>query len=166
MTTRLTMLLALALAGLALAPTASARQERPLNADLVGVFEFGPCPAGAPTGASCLSDQVSGAISNFGDSTGKFDVVIDTLAIGSDGCSPAEKHGSFVSTRGDRLDVTATGKYCWATSTATYAFTITGGSGRFAAASGSGTWLVPAPREFDGTGGVGDEYLRGTIVRR
>jgi hypothetical protein len=154
----------LALSLLVLAPVARAAVERPLTADLVGAFTFGGCPAGAPVGALCLHDSVSGQISYLGGSTGEFDVVIDTAAAGADGCAPANKVGSFVAANGDRLDVTARGTYCFPTSVATYAYTVTGGSGCLAGATGTGTWLVPPPTTLSPMGGVGDEHLRGTIA--
>jgi hypothetical protein len=50
---------------------------------------------------------------------------------------------------------------------ARYSYTVTGGTGRFREASGSGSWLVPAPAVFDpATGtGQGDEILDGTLRR-
>jgi hypothetical protein len=153
-----------AISSLALVAPASAAVTRPLNGDLVGTFAFGGCPAGSPAGALCLHDSVAGPISELGRSTGEFDVLINTAASGPDGCAPADKRGFFVAENGNRVEVTAHGSYCLATSTANYAFTVTGGSGRFAGATGTGSWLVPPPSSLSGTGGVGDERLRGTIT--
>lgn len=154
----------LVLSAISLAFLASAAVGRPLRADLTGAFTFGACPASAPAGATCLHDHVSGQISYLGRSTGEFDVVIDTAAGGVDGCAPITKHGFFIAASGDRLDVSAQGRYCFATLAATYTYSITGGSGLFNGATGTGTWLVPRPTTFKGTGGVGDEHLRGTIA--
>jgi hypothetical protein len=161
----------LALSVLAIAPPATKAVERPLTADLVGAFAFGACPASAPPSALCLHDSVRGPISDLGPSTGEFDVVIDVAASGANGCAPAKKRGFFIANNGHRrnrhrLDVTARGSFCFATSVATYVFTVTGGNGRFARATGTGTWLVPPPKSLNGTGGEGDEYLRGTIAYR
>ena len=161
-----TVLALLALMGLWLAGAAvlaSTARAAELEGDLVGAFEFGPCPAGSPTGALCLHDSVRGSLSPLGPITGEFDVVIDAAASGPDGCSPADKQGSLVVASGARVDVVASGRYCFATSAADYRFTITGGSGQFAEATGKGAWAVPAPREFNGTSGEGDEHLQGTI---
>jgi hypothetical protein len=149
---------------LALATPATAAVERPLSADLLGKFAFGECPAGAPTGARCLRDRVSGPISYLGQSTGDFEVVIDAAATGADGCAPTSKRGSFVAADGGRLDLVAHGRYCFATSATTYVYTATGGSGRFAGATGTGSYVVPPPRTFNGTSGEGEEHLRGTIA--
>lgn len=149
---------------LAVAPVASAAPERPLRASLVGVFAFGACPAGAPAGALCLHDEVSGPMSHLGRVTGEFDVVIDAARTGVDGCAPISKRGSFHAANGDRLDVFAEGTFCFATVIAQYRYTFAGGSGRFDDATGTGTWTVPAPSTFDGVAGEGDEFLRGTIT--
>src|SRR5262249_24506127 len=55
---------------------------------------------------------------------------------------------------GDRLDMEAEGTFCFNTAVALYTFTVVGGTGRFAEASGSGSWLVPAPTTFDGVSGT------------
>jgi len=147
---------------LGLAQSASAG-TRPLKAALVGAFEFGACPPGAPTGALCLHDRVAGQMSHLGRVTGSFEVVIDAANVGAGGCAPISKYGSFRPANGDRLDVAGEGTFCFATAVATYVYTITGGSGRFDEAAGTGTWLVPAPTTFDGVAGVGDEFLNGTV---
>ena len=155
----------LALAALAPAQKASANGPKPLHAKLLGVFAFGPCPAGAPEGAACLHDRVSGTLERVGKVSGEFDVAIDAANTGPDDVAPIAKEGSFVARNGDRLDVSAAGTFDFTTSTATYSYTVTGGTGRFADALGSGTWLVPAPAVFDpATGrGSGDEFLDGTL---
>jgi len=75
------------------------------------------------------------------------------------------KAGKLHRANGDRLDVEAAGKFCFATAVATYEFQITRGAGRFAGSSGSGSWLVPAPATFDGVAGTGDEFLDGVLLR-
>jgi hypothetical protein len=141
---------------------APAASTLPLRADLTGSFAFGPCPADAPAGALCLSDEVSGVMSHLGASTGSFEVVFD-LARFVDGCGPISKRGSFVAADGDRLDIVARGTFCFTTLVASYTYTVTGGSARFTGATGTGTWLVPPPATFDGVAGQGDELLDGTI---
>ena len=146
------------------AQPASASVERPLKADLVGVFAFGACPAEAPAGALCLHDVVSGRMSHLGRVAGEFDVVIDAARTGADNCAPISKRGSFFAANGDRLDVFAEGTFCFATAIAEYTYVFGGGSGRFADATGTGTWTVPAPSTFDGVAGEGDESLEGAIA--
>jgi hypothetical protein len=147
------------------AAAASAHGSRPLHGTVLGAFSFGPCPADAPAGAACLHDELSGALKGVGPVTGAFDVAIDAAQADEHGIAPIAKRGSFVARNGDRLDVRATGSFDFAASVATYTYTVTGGTGRFREATGSGSWLVPAPAVFDpATGkGSGDEILEGTL---
>jgi hypothetical protein len=163
---RIELVIAVAVAVLAFAATAaSAHGSRPLHGTLLGAFSFGPCPADAPAGAACLHDELSGSLKGVGPVTGAFDVAIDAAHADEHGVAPIAKLGSFVARNGDRLDVAATGSFDFGASVATYTYTVTGGTGRFSHATGSGSWLVPAPAVFDpATGqGSGDEILDGTL---
>jgi hypothetical protein len=158
--------LALALVAVLAPAHAAASDARPIHDRLVGEFAFGACPADAPAGALCLHDEVTGRIDRVGKVVGHFDVVIDAANADADGCAPIRKRGSFVRPEeGDRLYIRGDGTFCFATAVATYDYTITGGAGKFDGASGTGTWLVPAPTVFDGVSGVGDEFLDGTLRR-
>lgn len=53
--------------------------------------------------------------------------------------------GSLVTAAGDKVSFKATGTFCRANQTAKYAYTITGGSGKFAGANGTGTVTIPTP---------------------
>jgi hypothetical protein len=86
-------------------------------------------------------------------------------AFGEDTCGPIAKQGSFIAANGDRLDIEATGTFCFSTLVAVYEFQVTGGTGRFARASGHGSWVVPPPATFDGVAGTGDEFLTGKLFR-
>jgi len=156
-----------ALAVPAVAGAGPGKHPKPLHATLLGAFAFGACPGDAPAGALCLHDRLSGAIKGIGPVHGEFDVAIDAARTGPDNVAPIAKHGSFTTADGDRLDMVASGTFDFTASVASYTYTITGGSGRFRAASGTGRWLVPAPSIFDpATGtGTGDEILDGTLLR-
>jgi hypothetical protein len=140
---------------------------KPLHATLSGDFAFGACPAGAPPRALCLHDVLSGTIDGIGPVHGEFDVAIDAAHTGPDNVAPIVKGGSFTTPDGDRLDLAAVGSFDFTASVARYTYTVTGGTGRFRKASGSGSWVVPAPSVFDpATGtGTGDEILDGTLRR-
>lgn len=156
-----------ALAVPAVAGAGRGKHPKPLHATLLGAFAFGACPSDAPTGALCLHDRLAGAIKGIGPVHGEFDVAIDAAGTGPDNVAPIAKRGSFTTVDGDRLDMVASGTFDFTASVASYTYTITGGSGRFRAASGTGRWLVPAPAIFDpATGtGTGDEILDGTLLR-
>jgi hypothetical protein len=160
--------LALIMTGMSMAvgagTSASAASTTPLRGDVLGSFFFHACPADAPAGALCLHDDVAGQMIHLGRTTGSFEVVFDTAAFGADGCGPIRKQGSLVAANGERIDVSAEGTFCFGTLVALYEFRITGGTGRFANASGSGSWLVPAPTTFDGVSGTGDEFLLGALA--
>ena len=143
---------------------AGAESATPLKGDVLGSFFFHSCPAGTVPGATCLHDDIAGNLTHLGRSAGSFDVVFDTAAF-VDGCGPIRKQGSFTAANGDRLDLEAEGTFCFTTLIANYNFRVTGGRGRFAGASGSGTWVVPPPTTFDGVAGVGDEILEGVLER-
>jgi hypothetical protein len=142
-----------------------AASNTPFKGDVLGSFAFHACPAGAPAGALCLHDDVSGTLTHLGRTTGTFEVVFDTAAFGPDSCGPISKRGEFTAANGDRLTLEAEGTFCFSTLVATYEFHITGGTGRFANANGRGTWLVPPPATFDGVAGEGDEFFLGALAR-
>ena len=144
---------------------AGAKPASPFKGDVLGSFFFHACPAGTPTAAVCLHDDVTGNLTHLGRITGSFEVVFERDPFGADPCVPVQKQGSFTVANGDRLDVEAEGTFCSATVTATYEYQVTGGSGRFAGSSGSGSWLVPPPATFDGVAGTGDEFLNGVLLK-
>jgi hypothetical protein len=144
---------------------ADAGGTKRLRGNLAGTFFFHPCSDDAPPRAQCLHDDVAGNLGLLGTSIGSFDVVLDIARFGKDGCGPITRKGSFVVASGDRLDVEASGTFCAKTFVASYEYRITGGSGPFAGASGTGEWVVPAPASFDGVGsGIGNETLTGSLV--
>ena len=162
--TRITLFLITALLTVWVTATAPVRaiSMAPLKGDVVGSFFFHDCPAGTQAGALCLHDDILGTLTHLGRTTGSFEVVFDAAAF-VDGCGPIRKKGSFIAANGDQLDVEAVGTFCFTTLVATYDFRITGGTGRFAGSSGSGSWRVPPPTTFDGVAGVGDEILQGVL---
>jgi hypothetical protein len=155
----------MALAGAA--TPAAAKAGTPLKGDVLGSFFFHACLPGAPAGALCLHDDVTGHLTHLGRTTGSFEVVFDMAAFGEDACGPISKQGSFIAADGDQLDIEAKGRFCFTTLVAIYEFRVTGGTGRFAGASGSGSWLVPPPASFeaDSGAGTGDEFLTGKLFR-
>jgi hypothetical protein len=147
------------------AAPAQAQSVTPLKGDVLGSFFFHACPADAPAGALCLHDDVTGNFTELGRTIGSFEVVFDTAAFGEDTCGPIRKKGAFIAANGDRLNVETEGTFCFSTLVALYEFHATGGTGRFADANGSGSWLVPPPTTFDGVAGVGDEFLLGGLLK-
>ena len=144
---------------------AAAGPLAPLKASVLGSFFFHECASDAPPSALCLHDEVTGTVTHLGRTTGNFEVVFDIAQFGEDGCGPIKKTGAFTAANGDQLRIEADGQFCFATVVAIYTYNITGGTGRFTGASGSGSWVVPPPINFDGVAGVGDEFLLGGLVK-
>src|SRR5689334_8574691 len=119
--------LAAALPALAVPAVAAAHADpvrgKPLHATLAGDFAFGACPAGAPAGALCLHDVLSGTIDGVGPVYGEFDVAIDAAHTGPDNVAPIAKRGSFTTTNGDRLNLVAAGSFDFTASVARYTYT-------------------------------------------
>jgi hypothetical protein len=143
---------------------AAAGGIKPLKGDVLGTFSFHACAADAPARAQCLHDDVTGQITHLGRTIGSFEVVFDIAKFGDDGCGPIRKTGSFIAANGDWLHIEAQGTFCFSSLVAAYKYRITGGTGRFAGASGGGDWVVPPPTTFDGVSGTGNEALIGSIV--
>jgi hypothetical protein len=120
----------------------------------------------APPPLLTLSDSVSGDAEDLGDVTGSFTVTIDFNHPVADGFVLVSKTGSLVAANGDKINLAMVGTFNVTTFDVHYVFLVTGGTGRFAGATGNGTWDVPPPSTFDpNTGsGSGTETFRGTIT--
>lgn len=149
-------------------PAGRVDAPRPFLAELDGVFAGHPCPAAAPAGALCITDVVTGRILGTGRVTGRFEVVFDVAAADDEGCAPIRKQGVLATSDGDRLNLDASGRFCFPTSVADYVYRVTGGTGRFGGARGAGIWHVPAPERFDpaDSSGSGPELLVGILAAR
>jgi hypothetical protein len=120
----------------------------------------------APPPLLTLSDSVSGHADDLGDLTGSFTVTIDFNHPVADGFVLVSKTGSLVASNGDTINLAMVGTFNVTTFDVHYVYLVTGGTGRFAGATGNGTWDVPPPTTFDpNTGsGSGTESFRGTIT--
>jgi hypothetical protein len=120
----------------------------------------------APPPLLTLADSVNGNAGGLGKVTGSFTVTIDFNHPVADGFVLVSKAGSLVAADGDRIDLSMVGTFNVTTFDVHYVFLVTGGTGRFAGATGNGTWDVPPPSVFDpATGsGSGAESFRGTIT--
>src|SRR4051794_11325937 len=134
---------------------------RPFRGELDNDFT-----ATAPAPLLTLDDFGGGDATGLGKVTDRFTVVIDFTQPIGDGFFFVSKTGSLVAANGDRVDLEMVGTFEAATFDVHYVFMVTGGTGRFAGASGSGTWHVPPPDSFDPTtgSGSGGETFEGTIT--
>jgi hypothetical protein len=158
----------LAIGGLAGFGATTARAQGPGEADarpfcgqLVGNFR-----TVAPAPLLTLEDSVAGPARPLGEVTGQFTVIIDFNQPVGAGLVLVTKSGSLVADGGDRVDLEMAGTFDVATFDVHYVFVVTGGTGRFAGASGFGTWHVPPPTVFDpATGaGSGSESFEGVLI--
>jgi hypothetical protein len=120
----------------------------------------------APPPLLTLADSVSGNAEGLGMVTGNFIVTIDFNHPVADGFVLVSKTGSLVAANGDKINLAMVGTFNVTTFDVHYVFLVTGGTGRFAGATGNGTWDVPPPTTFDPTtgSGSGTEIFRGTIT--
>src|SRR5262249_41305829 len=119
---------------------------------------------GAP---AVVIDIAGGGHSNvLGKVTDHFTATIDFSHPVADGFFLVSKTGSLFSVDGDRVDLSMVGTFDATTFDVHYVFLVTGGAGRFAGATGNGTWHVPPPTVFDPATGVGSgaESFEGKIV--
>jgi len=152
--------------GLAVLAAATLAQDQPgvtigLRGSLVGNFS-----TTAPAPLLTLADSVSGNAEGLGQVTGSFTVTVDFNHPVADGFVLVSKTGSLVAANGDTINLAMVGTFNVTTFDVHYVFVVTGGTGRFAGATGNGTWDVPPPTTFDpNTGsGSGTEIFRGTIT--
>jgi hypothetical protein len=139
-----------------------------LDATLRMTTSLGPCPPGTPAGVECPLRQGSGFVRGLG-------VVAETYAylfqIGAEGCSSGDYKALAttarlrVSGKGDIEVAVDEGPGCRPTGTFNFSrpFTVTGGTGAFVGASGSGTLTHQA--SFGGSGlAEGIDTWQGSIV--
>ena len=147
------------------AATALAQDNSGGTSDLSGRL-IGNFSTTAPPPLLTLSDSVSGNADGLGKVTGSFTVTIDFNHPIAAGFVLVSKTGSLVAANGDKINLAMVGTFNVTTFDVHYVFLVTGGTGRFAGATGNGTWDVPPPTTFDqATGsGSGTEIFRGRIT--
>jgi hypothetical protein len=120
----------------------------------------------APPPSLTLADSGSGNATVLGKVTDSFTVTIDFNHPVAKGFVLVSKTGSLFTADGDRVDLAMVGTFNVTTFDVHYVFVVTGGTGRFAGATGNGTYDVPPPTVFDpNTGsGSGVELFDGTIT--
>ena len=118
------------------------------------------CPDGSPAGAFCLNVSGTAIDPVLGEISMTRVAVLEFLGKKDENqCVPASTNGKLL-IGGDEVAFTASGVFCSKTSVATYNYTITGGTGQYAKASGSGVIDVPAPANTNVV-----EVWSGTLVK-
>lgn len=123
-------------AALLLRPSNAAAQSLvPFHASVSETFTAAPCG----NMVRCITAVGQGEADHMGDISEHAIIVIDANpADAHNGCSPETRSTTLTAANGDVLTLYGTGWTCPATSDAHDNFTITGGTGRFQGAHGSG----------------------------
>ena len=121
------------------AAQALASTEVPFQAQLTQTATFAACPTGTPTSAVCVAQTGTGTATLLGRMT-KESLVVLTFV--SPTCVTFIEYTTFRAANGDTITAVQRGTACFTTPTtvsASAAYTVTGGTGRFSGATGSGT---------------------------
>ncbi len=130
--------IAVALSALVLGPSvALAGDLVPFHARVSETFTGAPCGEWA----MCITAVGTGQATKLGDITENASVVVDTNpADQQNGCAPETRTTSLTAANGDQIYMSGTGlTRCPGSNLAHDNYVITGGTGRFEGASGSGT---------------------------
>ena len=140
--------------GLLMSAGASARgdQASEININFAQTFVFGSCPASAPAEDICIN------VTGVSDQPQTPDLRFSRIAMVNPSafdnthptCLPIETSGTLTLPRGT-LSIHAPGNVCFADGIASYDVIVTGGTGVYAGALGSGKIVVPPP-ESNSTG--------------
>jgi hypothetical protein len=138
---------------------ASAESLVPFHATVSETFTAAPCG----TLSRCITAVGTGQAEHLGEITEHATVVVDTNPADiRNGCAPETRTTVLTAANGDLVTLYGTGWSCAATSDAHDNYTITGGTGRFQGASGSGNEYNV--HSFTGPGvGVATVTYDGTI---
>ncbi len=142
-------------ASVALTTSSAAAPSGSLALNATVVFKWGQltdCPAGVdPSISSCVPQTAQTVIPGLGAVSLSGLAVITETPLGSD-CWLWRLSGALAVARKGEIDYTAAGAGCQKQTTATLAYTLAGGTGTYAGASGSGTLAIPVFNESTLTG--------------
>jgi hypothetical protein len=134
----------------------------PFQADFTEQYALITCDARQPKGTLCLSTSGTGTGTNGGRNLGSVRLQRSSIYATGDAstCSPATTQGTLTLANGDIITFMGTGTFCRAFQAATFTYTITGGTGHYQHASGTGTINVPPPTSAS----AGAESWGGTLL--
>ncbi len=147
-----------------LTPSPATPPTATLSADVLQVsfseqYSAAPCGGTSPAGTTCVSTTGSGQDAALGNVSLSRTSVYAPL--GTDSCASATTQGTLtVTTTGDTVTFTGTGTFCGASQIADFTYTITGGSGAYQHASGTGSIHVPLPSSSS----TGTEAWSGSLL--
>jgi hypothetical protein len=140
---RISMVVVALMAGLVAVPQqASAASLVPFHATVAETFTAGLCD---PVPSLCVTIDGSGHATHLGRIREAATVVVDLASNPAPGCHTETRTTTLTAANGDQIMLDATGQSCATgptTSIAVDAYVVTGGTGRFSGASGSGTIIA------------------------
>jgi hypothetical protein len=116
---------------------AAASTQVPFRATITETSSIAPC--GGPL--MCATINGTGQAIHLGKTSESASVVVDTSASPAPGCFSETRTTILTAANGDQLTLQGPGQVCFGTTTgaAQDSWTVTGGTGRFRGAQGSGT---------------------------
>jgi hypothetical protein len=128
---------AMGLTGVAMGPAvAVADSQVPFQAVVSETFTATPCGGWD----RCITAIGHGQATHLGDVVEQAFVVVDANPVDvQNGCSPESRTTTLTAANGDTVTMSGSGWSCAATSDAHDSYTITGGTGRYLGAGGSGS---------------------------
>lgn len=130
-----------------------------LNVTFNEQYAFVTCDGSQPSGANCLTFNGNGTAASLGALTLARTAVYAPSQPGQ--CTAATTQGTLTLANNDTITFTGAGQFCPGTVTATYNYTITGGTGAYQNATGSGTITTPAPDSSS----TGTEVWAGSVTQ-
>ncbi|HUY79018.1 MAG TPA: hypothetical protein VMV29_19750 [Ktedonobacterales bacterium] len=130
-----------------------------LNVTFNEQYAFVTCDSSQPAGANCLTFNGNGTAASLGALTLARTAVYAPAQPGQ--CAAATTRGTLTLANNDTISFTGSGQFCPGTVSATYTYTIAGGTGAYQNATGSGTITTPAPDSSN----TGTEIWAGTVTQ-
>lgn len=132
-------------------------------------FALGACPAGTPATFACASVTGTGQLSHLGKVTESVQATINlALMSPTTHCAPDQSKATFTTARGDTVFMTTNGLTCQkggGKGVDSGRYEITGGTGKYKDASGSGTYETDATYAADMHSGTSVTTYSGTFAK-
>lgn len=132
---------AVIVAGPTAMPVAAEAGHTPFKATFEERVTFAPCPFPI----FCFTASGTGQASHMGRTLEQRTATFDLSLLRATGCSPSPGAATLTAANGDRVMMSLAGTVCStgpSTSTLSFVYVVTGGTGRFEGASGSGSGIA------------------------
>jgi hypothetical protein len=147
--------------------TGTVAAAQPFGGRMDEQFAMAACPSGTLAALACVTVTGTGELGHLGRTSETVQATINLAALSpATYCAPDQAKATFTAANGDRLYMTTNGLSCQTgpgTGIDTGRYEITGGTGRFAAASGSGAYTTHATYAANMQSGSSITTYSGTI---